>query len=78
MKAASDLIQTRKIFPHSDCKNTIVGDAMVMNLYHLTFKSTISVQTHPIPCPFPLVQLPPASQLKPLPSSKVSIGVVTI
>ena len=31
--------------------------------------------THPIPCPFPLVQLPPASQLKPLPSSKVSFGV---
>ena len=29
--------------------------------------------THPIPCPSPLVQLPPASQLKPLPSSKVSI-----
>ena len=34
--------------------------------------------THPIPCPFPLVQLPPASQLKPLPSSKVSIGVLAI
>ena len=34
--------------------------------------------THPIPCPFLLVQLPPASQLKPLPSSKVSIGVLTI
>ena len=33
---------------------------------------------HPIPCPFPLVQLPPASQLKPLPSSKVSIGVLAI
>ena len=32
--------------------------------------------THPIPCPSPLVQLPPASQLKPLPSSKVSIGVL--
>ena len=34
--------------------------------------------THPISCPSPLVQLPPASQLKPLPSSKVSIGVLTI
>ena len=34
--------------------------------------------THPIPCPFLLVQLPPASQLKPLPSSKVSIAVQTI
>ena len=34
--------------------------------------------THPIPCPFPLVQLPPASQLKPLPSSKVSIGLLAI
>ena len=34
--------------------------------------------THPIPCPFLLVQLPPASQLKPLPSSKVSSGVLTI
>ena len=34
--------------------------------------------THPIPCPFPLVQLPPASQLKPLPSSKISIGVLAI
>ena len=34
--------------------------------------------THPIPCLFPLVQLSPASQLKPLPSSKVSIGVVAI
>ena len=28
--------------------------------------------------PFPLVQLPPASQLKPLPSSKISIGVLAI
>ena len=26
--------------------------------------------THPIPCPSPLAQLPPASQLKPFPSSK--------
>ena len=34
--------------------------------------------THPIPCPFLQVQLPPASQLKPLPSSKVSIGVLII
>ena len=34
--------------------------------------------THPIPCPSLLVQLPPASQLKPLPSSKVSIGVLAI
>ena len=34
--------------------------------------------THPIPCPFPLVQLPPASQLKPLLSSKVSFGVLAI
>ena len=34
--------------------------------------------TLPIPCPFPLVQLPTASQLKPLPSSKVSIGVLAI
>ena len=34
--------------------------------------------THPIPCPFLLVQLPPALQMKPLPSSKVSIGVLTI
>ena len=34
--------------------------------------------THPIPCSFPLVQLPPASYLKPLPSSKVSIGVLAI
>ena len=33
---------------------------------------------HPISCPFPLVQLPPALQLKPLPSSKVSIGVLAI
>ena len=33
---------------------------------------------YPIPCPFPLVQLPPASQMKPLPSSKVSIGVLAI
>ena len=32
--------------------------------------------THPISCPSPLVQLPPASQLKPLPLSKVSIGVL--
>ena len=32
--------------------------------------------THPIPCHFPLVQLPPASQMKHLPSSKVSIGVL--
>ena len=36
------------------------------------------IATHPIPCPSPLVQLPPASQLKPLHSSKVSIGVLTI
>ena len=34
--------------------------------------------THPITCPFPLIQLPPASQLKPLPSRKVSFGVLTI
>ena len=34
--------------------------------------------THPIPCRFPLVQLPPASPLKPLPSSKVSIGALAI
>ena len=34
--------------------------------------------THPSPFPFPLVQLPPASQLKPLPSSKVSFGVLAI
>ena len=34
--------------------------------------------THPILCPFLLVQLPQASQLKPLPSSKVSISVLTI
>ena len=34
--------------------------------------------THPISCPFLLVQLLPASQLKPLPSSKVSIGVLTL
>ena len=34
--------------------------------------------THPIPCPFLLVQLPPVSQLKSLPSSKVSIGVLVI
>ena len=32
--------------------------------------------THPIPFPFLLIRLPPASQLKPLPSSKVSIGVL--
>ena len=29
--------------------------------------------THRVPYPFPPVQLPPASQLKPLPSSKVSV-----
>ena len=34
--------------------------------------------THPIPCSFSLVQLPPASQMKPLPSSKVSIGILAI
>ena len=34
--------------------------------------------THPIPYPFPPVQLPPASQLKPLPSSKVLLGVPAI
>ena len=34
--------------------------------------------THPIPYPFPPVQLPPASQLKPLPSSKVLLGVLAI
>ena len=34
--------------------------------------------THPIPYPFPLVQLPPASQPKPLPSSKVLLGVLAI
>ena len=34
--------------------------------------------THPSPCPLPLVQLPPALQLKPLHSSKVSIGVQAI
>ena len=33
--------------------------------------------THPIPYPFPPVQLPPASQLKPLPSSKVLLDVLT-
>ena len=32
--------------------------------------------THPIP--YPSVQLPPASQLKPLPSSKVLLGVLAI
>ena len=40
--------------------------------------SHASTTTLPISCPFPLVQLPPASQLKPLPSSKVSIGVLAI
>ena len=34
--------------------------------------------THRIPYPFPPVQLPPASQLKPLPSSKVLLGVLAI
>ena len=34
--------------------------------------------THPIPYPFPLVQLPPASQPKPLPSTKVLLGVLAI
>ena len=34
--------------------------------------------THPIPYPFPLVQLPPASQPKPSPSSKVLLGVLAI
>ena len=34
--------------------------------------------THPVPYPFPLVQLPPASQLKPLPSSKASLAVLAI
>ena len=34
--------------------------------------------THPIPCPFLLVQLPLAPQLKSLPSNKVSIGVLAI
>ena len=34
--------------------------------------------THPIPYPFPPVQLPPASQLKPLPSNKVLLGVLAI
>ena len=34
--------------------------------------------THPIPHPFPPVQLPPASQLKHLPSSKVLLGVLAI
>ena len=34
--------------------------------------------THPISCLFPLVQLRPALQLKPLPSSKVSFGALAI
>ena len=34
--------------------------------------------THRIPYPFPPVQLPPASQLKPLPSSKVLLGALAI
>ena len=34
--------------------------------------------THRIPYPFPPVQLPPASQVKPLPSSKVLLGVLAI
>ena len=34
--------------------------------------------THHIPYPFPLVQLPPASEPKPLPSSKVLLGVPAI
>ena len=34
--------------------------------------------THRIPYPFSPVQLPPASQLKPLPSSKVLLGVLAI
>ena len=34
--------------------------------------------THRIPYPFPPVQLPPASQLKPVPSSKALLGVLAI
>ena len=34
--------------------------------------------THPIPYIFPLVQMPPASQPKPLPSSKVLLGELAI
>ena len=44
----------------------------------LEYMSHAPNATHPIPCPFPLVQSPPASQLKPLPSSKVSFGVPAI
>ena len=39
---------------------------------------TCSNATHSVPCPFLLVKLPPASQLKPLPSSKVSFGVLAV